>query len=93
MKQLATILVLFSTLGAHGGELKLTETDDTIRITLRGKPVLEYVKTASPVPEGIAKHYSRSGYIHPSSRTPNAIRRRSAPCSPGDSASPAFWHS
>ena len=50
---------------ASGGELKLTETDDTIRITQRGKPVLEYVKTARPVPQGIEKHFSRSGYIHP----------------------------
>ena len=46
-------------------ELSLTETDDTIRITLRGKPVLEYIKTARPVPEGVEKHFSRSGYIHP----------------------------
>ena len=50
---------------AAGGDLKLTETDDTIRITLRGKPVLEYVKTSRPVPSGIAKHFRRSGYIHP----------------------------
>ena len=46
-------------------DLKLTETNETIRITQRGKPVLEYLKTARPVPEGIAKHFSRSGYIHP----------------------------
>jgi hypothetical protein len=46
-------------------ELSLTETDDTIRITLRGKPVLEYIKTARPIPEGIEQHFSRSGYIHP----------------------------
>ena len=71
MKQLPiAIFVLFhpfciASQVAHGGELSLTETDDTIRITLRGKPVLEYVKTARPVPKGLAKHYSRSGYIHP----------------------------
>ena len=50
---------------AVAGELKLTETDDTIRITLRDKPVLEYVKTPRPVPAGIDAHFSRSGYIHP----------------------------
>jgi hypothetical protein len=50
---------------APGSELNLTETDDTICIALRGKPVLEYVKTARPVPEGVEKHFSRSGYIHP----------------------------
>lgn len=50
---------------AHGDELSLTETDDTIRITQRGKPVLEYVKTARPVPDGVEQHFRRSGYIHP----------------------------
>ncbi|TWT97148.1 DUF6807 domain-containing protein [Neorhodopirellula pilleata] len=48
-----------------GGDLKLTETADTIRISQRDQTVLEYVKTARPVPEGIEKHFSRSGYIHP----------------------------
>ena len=47
------------------GDLKLTETDDVIRVTLRGKPVLEYIKTEKPVPEGIEPHFRRSGYIHP----------------------------
>ena len=32
-----------------GGDLKLTETADTIRISQRDKTVLEYVKTARPV--------------------------------------------
>ena len=48
-----------------GDELNLTETDDTIRITLRGKPVLQYIKKPQPVPEGLPQHFSRSGYIHP----------------------------
>lgn len=48
-----------------GGDLNLTETDDVIRVALRGKPVLEYVKTEKPVPAGIEPHYRRSGYIHP----------------------------
>ncbi|PHR90018.1 MAG: hypothetical protein COA78_35490 [Blastopirellula sp.] len=71
MKQLSiAIVILLTSFGiasqaADGGELSLTETNDTIRITLRGKPVLEYVKTARPVPDGLEKHYSRSGYIHP----------------------------
>ena len=47
------------------GDLELTETEDQIRVTLRGKPVLEYVKTEKPVPEGIEPHFRRSGYIHP----------------------------
>ena len=49
----------------HGGDLELKESDDIIRITLRGKPVLEYVKTEKPVPDGIEPHFRRSGYIHP----------------------------
>ena len=48
-----------------GADLQLSETDDIIRVTLRGKPVLEYVKSEKPVPEGIESHYRRSGYIHP----------------------------
>lgn len=64
------VVVLFcslciASLPVSADELKLTETEDTIRITQRGKPVLEYIKTARPVPEGIEKHFSRSGYIHP----------------------------
>lgn len=71
MKHLSiAVLVLLTLLfndvtTARCDELSLNETDDAIRISLRGKPVLEYVKTARPVPEGLAKHYRRSGYIHP----------------------------
>lgn len=46
-------------------ELQLTEAGEVIRVTLRGKPVLEYVKTEKPVPKGIAPHFRRSGYVHP----------------------------
>jgi hypothetical protein len=55
-------------IGIHpvsAGDLELTETEHQIRITLRGKPVLEYVKTERPVPDGIEPHFRRSGYIHP----------------------------
>lgn len=65
-----SILVLFysfciALMPVLGGELTLTETDETIRIAQRGKPVLEYIKKARPVPEGVEEHFSRSGYIHP----------------------------
>ena len=65
-----TLLALFclfaiAPITVFGGELKLTETADTLRISQRDKTVLEYVKTARPVPEGIEQHFSRSGYIHP----------------------------
>lgn len=65
-----SIFVLFCSfcitlMPVRGGELTLTETDDTIRITQRGKPVLEYIKKARPVREGVEEHFSRSGYIHP----------------------------
>ncbi|NNJ24723.1 PmoA family protein [Alienimonas chondri] len=68
--QFAVSLALLSAFGvgptaARGGELKLIETDDALRVTLRGKPVLNYVKTARPVPDGIESYYSRSGYLHP----------------------------
>lgn len=60
---LLPILVGYSLVNAS--DLQLVETDDGIRISQRGKPILEYVKTAREVPEGLAEHYSRSGYIHP----------------------------
>lgn len=47
------------------GDLELKETEANIRVTLRGKPVLEYVKTERPPPEDIKPHFRRSGYIHP----------------------------
>lgn len=71
MKQLRRVILILlysfsiASHAARGAELSLTETDDTIRVTLRGKPVLEYIKTARPVPEGLEQYFSRSGYIHP----------------------------
>ena len=46
-------------------DLQLLETDEVIRVPLRDKPVLEYVKKENPVPEGMPEHFRRSGYIHP----------------------------
>jgi hypothetical protein len=65
-----SVLALLCSLGvaaltARSSELRLTQTDDTIRISQREKTVLEYVKTSRPVPAGIEQHFSRSGYIHP----------------------------
>lgn len=71
MKQLpVAIFVLLSSFSVTsqstlGDELSLTETDETIRITLRGKPVLQYIKKSRPVPEGLPQYFRRSGYIHP----------------------------
>ena len=71
MKHIRSIaLILTCTISASiqsvfSGELELTETDDVIRVTLRGKPVLEYIKTGKPVPDGIEPHFRRGGYIHP----------------------------
>ena len=45
--------------------MTVTQAGDSIRITLRGKPVLTYIKKEKPVPDGLAQHYRRSGYIHP----------------------------
>ena len=61
-----SLLLSFSIIvQARSSELRLSETENSIRISQRGKPVLEYVKTARPVPEGLDQHFSRSGYIHP----------------------------
>lgn len=71
MKRSRCLALLFAcavgafTAPVSAGDLELTETEDQIRITLRGKPVLEYVKTERPVPEGIEPYFRRSGYIHP----------------------------
>jgi len=64
---LFALLALFSITAKTtvGGELALTENEDTIRVTLRGKPVLQYIKKAQPVPEGLPQYFGRSGYIHP----------------------------
>jgi hypothetical protein len=48
-----------------GAELSLTETDDAIRVSQGGKPVLTYNKAVRHPPDGIAAYYRRSGYIHP----------------------------
>ena len=48
-------------------DLKLSETDEVIRVTLRDKPVLEYVKKENPVPEGMPEHFRRkvpAGHEH-----------------------------
>lgn len=60
-----TCTISASIQSVFSGELELTEKDDVIRVTLRGKPVLEYIKTEKPLPEGIEPHFRRSGYIHP----------------------------
>ena len=43
-----------------GGDLEPTETADLIRVTLRDKPILEYIKIAKPVPDGIEPFCRRS---------------------------------
>lgn len=60
-----TLIVCLGTHLGQAGDLKVTETADEILVTARGKPVLNYIKTEKPVPDGIEPHFSRSGYIHP----------------------------
>ena len=62
---LILLFICISSTNLLGGELKLTETPEVIRVALRGRPVLEYIKTAKPVPDGVEPHFRRSGYIHP----------------------------
>jgi hypothetical protein len=62
---LILLFICISSTNLLGGELKLTETPEVIRVALRGLPVLEYIKTEKPVPDGVEPHFRRSGYIHP----------------------------
>ena len=62
---LCALATLRLSLPTSAADLKLTETDDEIIVTLRDKPVLNYIKTEKPAPKGIATHFRRSGYIHP----------------------------
>lgn len=59
---LPTLLLATS---SPASELEVSETEELIRVTLRGKPVIEYVKTEKPLPKGIPPEFRRSGYIHP----------------------------
>ncbi len=62
---LPLLLIVAISQTASGRDLQLIETANVIRVTQGDKPVLEYIKTEKPVPEGIEPYYSRSGYIHP----------------------------
>ena len=46
-------------------DVQITETEDHIVATLRGKPVLRYNKSVQKAPTGISRDFDRSGYIHP----------------------------
>ena len=46
-------------------DVGLDETEDIIKITVAGKPVLEYHKSVVMPPEGRPEYYKRSGFIHP----------------------------
>ena len=50
---------------ACAGDLELTQTEHEILVTLRGKPVMNYIKSEKPVPKGLDSKFRRSGYIHP----------------------------
>lgn len=62
---LALFMLTATTLSAQEAELQLVEDKNTIRVLLGGKPVLRYVKTDIPAPDGLSPLYRRSGYIHP----------------------------
>ena len=67
MKQMKLVLLAAAmlTFPAFADELELIENEKEIRITLRGRPVIAYVKQPRPLPTGIEEHFRRSGYIHP----------------------------
>lgn len=62
---LATAVSLSVAPPAFSGPAVCVETNDVIRITLRGKPVLTYQKAIVAPPGDMEDLYSRSGYIHP----------------------------
>ena len=67
MKQMKLVFLAAAmlTFPAFADELELIENEKEIRITLRGRPVIAYVKQPRPLPTGIEEHFRRSGYIHP----------------------------
>jgi hypothetical protein len=66
LKHLASAIILLSiSISLGASELQLTESNVLIRISKGGKPVLEYIKSEKPVPEGLEKGFRRSGYVHP----------------------------
>ena len=46
-------------------DVELEETDEIIKISVAGKPVLQYNKSVVMPPEGSPEYYRRSGFIHP----------------------------
>lgn len=47
------------------GEVEVADSGESLRITARGRPVLEYRYAPMAVPEGVDEVYSLSGFIHP----------------------------
>jgi hypothetical protein len=45
--------------------LAVQETEDTITVSAKRRPVLVYNKQSPPVPVGIDRIYARSGFLHP----------------------------
>ena len=53
---------------ASGGEdvgVRLADSGESLRISIGDRPVLEYRYELMPVPEGVDKVFSLSGFIHP----------------------------
>jgi hypothetical protein len=50
--------------GGKGDDLRLERTEDSLHVTLAGRPVLTYHLTER-LPAGKPPHYARSGFIHP----------------------------
>ena len=50
---------------ARAGGVSLTDTGESLRITIGERPVLEYRYALMPVPEGVDSVFRLSGFIHP----------------------------
>lgn len=62
---LCPALFLLFSVSSTASRLALHQDDDLLRVTLDGRPVLEYVKTEKEAPSGLNPAYRRSGYLHP----------------------------
>ncbi len=72
------------TLGASqppggGGQVQVEDDGESLQVRLGDKPVLAYRYALQPVPEGVDKIYSRSGFIHPLWSPAGAVLTRIQP--------------
>jgi hypothetical protein len=58
-------MILRAALGGRGGAVSVTDSGESLRVTVEDRPALEYRYAPMPVPEGVDEVFSMSGFIHP----------------------------